>query len=71
MTGGTVTGYTAIYAKAGQIKITGGNLLATGEEYHQPVVNYNNGFKNPTGDAIVLHSCSYGGGTPSLVISGC
>lgn len=66
--GGTITGSTAVYAKAGQVVVNGGTLHATGEK--KDYEYYGNGC-NSTGDALVLESSSSGyGGAPRADIAG-
>lgn len=65
--GGTIKADTPVYIKSGDVEINGGNIMAVGaaSEYSY----YGNGF-NVTGDAIVVDSCGYPGGKPSLKING-
>lgn len=66
--GGTITGSTAVYAKAGQLYVNGGTLHATGER--KGYEYYGNGC-NSTGDALVLESSSSDyGGAPRADIAG-
>ena len=66
--GGILTGATAVYAKAGQLNISGGTLQATGERKDY---KYNGSGFNPTGDALVLESSSSGyKGNPVANITG-
>ena len=53
ISGGTITGSTGIYAKAGSITVTGGKISGTGE-YAEPVPNGNGA--DSTGDAVILDS---------------
>lgn len=65
VTGGTITGATAIYQKCGTLDITGGTITGTGvaAEYV-----YNGSGANATGDAIVIDNCAFPGGAPSAQI---
>lgn len=65
--GGTIKAETPVYIKSGDVEINGGSIMAVGaaSEYSY----YGNGF-NVTGDAIVVDSCGYPGGKPSLKING-
>lgn len=66
--GGTITGSTAVYAKAGKVYVNGGTLHATGEKKDH---EYNGNGCNSTGDALVLESSSSGyGGAPRADIAG-
>ncbi len=68
ITGGTITGTTAIYMKAGNLNISGGNIVANGEAADY---EYNYSGASATGDAIVIESCNYGGyPTPVVSITG-
>ena len=67
ISGGTVTGKTAVYVKSGTVNITGGTLAATGAAADY---SYNGNGANATGDAIVIDSCGYPGGAPTVTISG-
>ncbi len=68
ITGGMITGKTAIYQKSGSITISGNPTIeATGAK-----VDYKhdgNGC-DATGDAIVVESCNYSGNTPEIAING-
>ncbi len=65
--GGTITGATAIYLKAGNLNIEGGKIVANGE-YADYAYNYSGA--SVTGDAIVIESCNYGGyPTPTAEIT--
>ena len=57
--GGTITGATAVYAKAGNIDISGGTLVATGTKAAYAATGDG---ANPTGDAIVIDNCGYPSG---------
>ena len=67
ISGGEITGATAVYQKAGELNISGGTLTANGtaSEY-----TYNGNGANATGDALVIDNCGYPGGTPSANITG-
>lgn len=63
ISGGTITGATAVYVKGGATNITGGKFVATGAQ--QDYNPYSNG-AYPTGEAIVFEQHpSYAGLTPN------
>lgn len=68
ITGGTITGKTALYAKSGNIVITGGEFIGTGAKAdfaHNPNGAY------ATGDAVVIESCKDAAyETPVVTITG-
>ena len=61
----TITGATAIYVKSGNLTINGGTY--TGNMAPANYSYYGNG-ANATGDAIVIDSCEYPGGAPTVTI---
>ena len=65
---GKVSGATGIYAKSGTTTIYEGALVI-GTRGKTDYAYSGNGF-NPTGDAIVIDSCNYPGGLPTLIVSG-
>ncbi len=65
--GATITGATAIYQKSGTLNISGGTINGTGAAAD---FTHNGDGANATGDAIVVESCDYPGGTPTTVITG-
>ncbi len=67
ISGGTITGATAVYVKSGELSITGGTLKGTGASAGY---TYNGSGANATGDALVIDSCGYPGGAPVVTISG-
>lgn len=67
ISGGTITGNTAIYIKSGTLNITGGTITGNGAAADY---TYNGNGANATGDAIVVDSCGYPGGAPKVTISG-
>ena len=67
ISGGTITGTTAVYQKSGTLNITGGELNATGEKKE---FTHNGNGAGATGDAIVIENCGYPGGSPVTNISG-
>ena len=67
VSGGTITGATAIYSKSGNTMITGGTIKGTGEK--KGYQNYSSGCA-ATGDAIVVEACNYPNGEPVVNISG-
>ncbi len=67
ISGGTITGTTAVYHKSGKLNISGGTLKATGakaEYIHNP------SGCNATGDALVVEASNYPGGVPAVSITG-
>ena len=66
ITDSTIKGKTAVYVKAGEVTITGSTLESTAAEHSD--YNYNGNGSNPTGDAIVVDSCAYPGGNPSVAL---
>ena len=67
ISGGTVSGTTAVYVKSGTTTITGGTLEATGEASDY---QYTASGAVSTGDALVIDNCGFPGGVPSVTISG-
>lgn len=67
ISGGTITGTTAVYHKSGKLTITGGTLAATGAKVDY---KHNANGCNETGDALVIESCNYPGGDPTASITG-
>ena len=67
VSGGNISGTTAIYYKAGTLNITGGTLKGTGEKKDY---TFNNNGCNATGDALVVDNCNYPGGVIDVNISG-
>jgi len=67
ISGGTVTGQTAVYVKDGALTVSGGTVKATGNKFNYEANN--NGCCN-TGDAIVLEADSVAYGVPTATISG-
>ena len=67
ITGGTITGKTAVYAKSGTITIEGGKLIATGDKVDY---NYNGNAGDATGDALVIDSCGGNYETPAVSVTG-
>lgn len=66
--GGSIIGSSAVYIKAGSVKISGDAILrAIG-----PAVEYkfNNNGANSTGDALIADFCDYPGGEPTIIIEG-
>ena len=63
ITGGTITGKTAMYFKSEKLSITGGTFTGTGTDAEYV---YNGNGSNPTGDALVIDSCNY----PNGLVSG-
>ena len=67
ISGGTITGTTAVYQKSGNLTISGGTLIATG---NQKEYSYNGNGCNATGDALVIEACEYPNGVPAVSITG-
>ena len=65
ISGGTISGKTAVYVKSGNTTITGGTFTATGAAAS---VGTGSG-ATPTGDAIVVDNAGYTGGAPEVTIS--
>lgn len=66
--GGTIIGSTAIYIKAGSLKVSGDPIIrATGpaNEY-----KFNGNGCDSTGDALIVDFCDYPGGMPTVEIAG-
>jgi len=53
ISGGTITGTTAVYVKAGSLNVTGGTLVATGTKADY---NTNNDGGDSTGDTVVIEA---------------
>ena len=67
LTNTDVEGNVAVYVKSGTVAINGGTFTGTGAKADY---TYNGDGINPTGDAIVIDSCGYPGGAPSVSIGG-
>ncbi len=67
ISGGTITGATAVYQKSGTLNIMGGTLVGNGTKADY---TYNGDGANATGDALVIDNCGYPGGAPEPVIAG-
>ncbi|MBP3633510.1 MAG: leucine-rich repeat protein [Oscillospiraceae bacterium] len=67
VSGGTITGTTALYVKGGEVEISGGKLEATGEM--ADFVHGDNG-ATATGDALVVENSDYPAAPPVVNISG-
>lgn len=67
--GGTITGTTGVWVKSGNVSITGGTIIGTGEkrEYEYKTEG---GAGYPTGEALVIEKCRYPGGDPAVNITG-
>ena len=65
ISGGVITGTTAVYVKAGTVNITGGKLVANGDKTDYTV---NNNGCNATGDALVIDN--YYETAPVVTITG-
>ena len=57
VTGGTITGATAVYVKSGSVDITGGTFVATGASYQY---RYTANGAVATGDALVVENANQG-----------
>ena len=66
ITNSTISGKTAVYLKAGTLTVTGSTLKSTATSHTDYIFNGNG--SNPTGDAIVVDSCAYPGGNPTLTL---
>ena len=67
ISGGTITGATAVYQKSGELNISGGKLVGNGAKV---AYSFNGSGCNETGDALVVESCNYPSGVPSINITG-
>lgn len=67
ITGGTITGTTAVFHKSGELNISGGELKANGTK--ASYVHNSNGC-DATGDALVIEASDYPGGVPEVSITG-
>ena len=67
ITGGEITGATAVYQKSGKLTISGGKLTGNGEKKDYV---YNGNGCNETGDALVIEACNYPKGNPTVEITG-
>ena len=65
--GATVTGRTGIYVKSGTTSISGGTITGNGSAV---AYNYYGNGGISTGDALVVDSCGYPSGKPSVTVSG-
>ncbi len=67
VSGGEISGASAIYIKSGTVTISGGTLKAKGEKV---AYNYDDNGANATGDTIVVDNCNYPGKAPTVSITG-
>ena len=67
ITGGSITGGTGAYVKSGSVTISSGTIIGTGAKAEY---KYNGNGANSTGDALVVETCKYPGGAPSVSITG-
>ena len=67
ISGGEISGQTAVYVKSGSTTITGGTFSGTGA---QAEYSYNGNGCNLTGDAFVVDNCGYPGGVPVVSVTG-
>ena len=67
ISGGEITGTTALYVKSGNLNISGGKLTGTGA--YTDYVYSGNG-AHFSGDALVIDACGYPGGNPVVNITG-
>lgn len=67
ISGGKITGQTAVYQKSGKLNISGGTLNAIGDKAEYV---YNSNGCNTTGDALVIEASDYPGGVPEVKITG-
>lgn len=67
ISGGEISGQTAVYVKSGTTNITGGTFSGTGAKAEY---SYNGNGCNLTGDAFVVDNCGYPGGVPVVSVTG-
>lgn len=67
VTGGVITGATAIYFKSTDLSISGGALYGIGA---QSAYDYYGNGANATGDALVVDNCNYPNGVGSVAVTG-
>ncbi len=67
ISGGEITGATAIDIRSGVLNITGGTITGTSEKVDYEFVSGKSKF---TGDAVLIENCNYPGGDPVVSISG-
>ena len=67
ITGGAISGATAVYVKSGDVAISGGDFWGEGAD---TAYNASGNGANPTGQALVIDSCGYPGGAPVVAITG-
>ena len=67
--GGTITGATGVWVKSGNVSITGGTIIGTGEK-RKYEYKTEGGAGYPTGEALVIEKCRYPGGNPAVNITG-
>ena len=67
ISGGDITGATAVYQKSGSLTISGGTIAANGQAVGY---DHNGNGGNATGDALVVESCDYPNGDPVTEITG-
>ncbi len=60
----SISGKTGIYLKAGSLTLKDSAVQSTAAEHTE--YEFNGNGSNPTGDAIVVDSCAYPGGIPTL-----
>ena len=67
ISGGSITGGTGAYVKSGTVTISDGTITGNG-----PKASYvfNGNGANSTGDALVVETCKYPGGAPTVSITG-
>ena len=65
ISGGTITGATAVYVKGGTVNIGGGTIIANGAKTaYEARMDY----ATATGDALVIDNCNYPGPAPVIDI---
>lgn len=67
ISGGEISGQTAVYVKSGTTTITGGTFSGTGAKAEY---SYNSNGCNLTGDAFVVDNCGISGGVPVVSVTG-
>jgi uncharacterized repeat protein (TIGR02543 family) len=70
ITGGEITGKTAVYQKSGTLNIPADSTAVLSATGAKADYTFNGNGANATGDAVVIDSCGYPGGAPVANISG-
>lgn len=69
ITNGRIHGYTAVYQKSGNLTISGDQTELVGTGTYKPY-SFNPNGCNDTGDALIVETCNYPGGAPTISITG-